>query len=1616
MLIKGMLKQELIERESVRFVKKRHWTDEDERERVRKITRRAEYYAHRAKIGVNVANVRVKREKGKLWFQLQTPEVQAKLVTRKAAKKKAEANSKERRRHIHFASFHDWDERDMKGWIRSAVASCLRKGWEIKRSAIQTKKKLDMYQEERLELTLMPFTKDIMYKTLGRYGYTCNAAKAEGLNAKLSAFEVEQDWDSLFTAVSRAIAQLLCEYCDCRVLSHQIVEAQQFAEKKMTRSSLASMLSPLLFKIRKTKEESEALARQFEELTLAVTDFANEILVLDPEWPARVVMMCAIAFIDKHDTLHWLREKGTNAAASRIAALARQKRTRNLIAAIKKRSFKLHKTALRDEAEERLLRIQSGNTIEGDIKLTYAEDREKRFAEASARVYDLYAPRVVSLTRIVPEQQIKVSGTSELGASEAGHGLQLSLSLDLAPSNFGFLSNEKRKYVGLAAAVTLEPCRLPADYFDLRDSISGAFALEQQRDEKERLQKRKLTLIKKSKLFTKTAGMGINNEAEEFNHDVQGSVDEVKIGEEAWEDNDEENSHDQSEEDSGNDDDSDEKVSKEKNKKPTNAKKLNVLNVKENIGVNVNEKNMKDQSHLDPWEGEIVVALYDLKQEPPPLPFVRSIIARRSQKAVLERQERMKEIMLDAVAEAESKGSGDGGGSVSAAYLASFSSFLEKRLVVPPMPDVCGIDMEEGDDSEKVKFLPTWVTFPVVPAPSSTTSKPSLFAPSIQSSVGDIALPPTSNSNKSAEILVSKKGKEKGKGQKKESEQEKLDKFIALSFPEPVVKPVTILCNVSGLSGNRRYRVIVLISDLLLPLQPGRRNSFTRYSSSLPKFVTLQTLENIEKNGDDKDKMAVVEEKTEEKDSAGSNGKIIANILDRTWKGFVVTSSCPPLPPALGSIHVVTSVDGDKGLEVAAADNTIGNKKATSEAERFRGGGWELHVARGSGRPWVAERVNLSSPSRLSPPASASYHSPIFSQHGLALAPPLPFALVPHFPLYPRLGQWSLRIGMGSYSFVSSAIRLTWTPSVFEGGGDVLGYRLLGRLLLRNQAGNGSTEMKENEEDGGDDGGGNAENKEGKLLASSNWRLLYTSPNKEMTNYTHVAYLPNDFLPLITFAETFFATDAAAASAAAASAAASAAAAAIAAKRKAGSRPSSRGSEKPNSRPTSRGGGLGTDFSSSPPPSAGLRVGVGSLAREKEREGLGSRGSEGSRGDSRGEDGGRINAGFDPDIWMAELRGGLRENWVLDASMEFRIRAVGRAETRVEAATTPVEGELSSTVMLKLGALILKPFSVDESLTFDLLFGSSAANPLGGSKNRSRSRGASRGDGNEMPLGGVDDRGASRGDFRRVVNAGAVGVVDFSRPVTSNQVGNIIVGGPMLSMAMQARMGVDLDPPPIAKLAKGKADISLAKNINRQQQQQRDYFAGNEVQTQQIIRLAAITKEQLELGKALQEAERENHAMKAKLALTKQAKFKGVKTAEPLFDLGAKKREQQNSVVARLSVLKEWSNNAKKLSSSTSSSSSSSASSSLASSSIVKNDDFAAFASVALSSSSSSSLSPPPSRDGAFRLTKISSSRANSPLPEVSPLNSPSAESKSRTSEQQSQLVANGSKTQPFWI
>ena len=387
-------------------------------------------------------------------FYLQPPHVQKKLLAKKEARIKAEANRKARIRYLHQAAWYRWGQEEAEGWLEKAISALLLHALDMKEGpkgkfheadiydpAIHSRKGNTKETIKFVEMALSALNPPHLQQILKSYNYKSYV----DMNSKKGAAigDIWHDYELLIKVISKLAAHGISLACENKVLGAILDTAQVEVITKVGGSAILSMLPPDQLKAKMVQMEADYLLKSVAGGAIrgVYKDIEKRCNILESsDFTRRMAYMTAVAILEKFKACAGLREVGEAIAASLLAAIYRQNKVRRMIKAVWIRAQSEYQKQKMEEQEARRLRILSGNPLPEDL-LDSAEVVTDTGAMLKFETLD--APKYLSIE------------------STEGTTISVIVGINLGTTRYGFGFKEENHCITAHGLLLRTPLKLP---------------------------------------------------------------------------------------------------------------------------------------------------------------------------------------------------------------------------------------------------------------------------------------------------------------------------------------------------------------------------------------------------------------------------------------------------------------------------------------------------------------------------------------------------------------------------------------------------------------------------------------------------------------------------------------------------------------------------------------------------------------------------------------------------------------------------------------------------------------------------------------------------------------------------------------------------------------------------------------------------------------------------------------------------------------------------------------------------------------------------------------------------------------------------------------------------
>jgi hypothetical protein len=298
-------------------------------------------------------------------------------------------------------------------------------------------KRLNIFEDLRLNELLMPL-QPALKKILSKGNIPCYSNRHESTD-----LEIDIDYENAIIEISKRISFMITDRFDNLRLCDCFYEAIELGKIKIEKSVIFSMLPPAQYKAKKTGIEASYLSEgKFKNFLIEIfSTYANYIGVLDITWNKKMIYLTCFSLMERYHECEHLRKEGERIAAELFRSAFQRNKITAVFRNIWKRAQHEYNQLLRDEAEEKRLRIESGHPLPGDITI---------IAE-SGFIIDNFGRKI---------KQDFLNFPTVFPATGGDKSISVLVEMDLTQSNYGGV-NSGRKDIECCAVIVKDATPLP---------------------------------------------------------------------------------------------------------------------------------------------------------------------------------------------------------------------------------------------------------------------------------------------------------------------------------------------------------------------------------------------------------------------------------------------------------------------------------------------------------------------------------------------------------------------------------------------------------------------------------------------------------------------------------------------------------------------------------------------------------------------------------------------------------------------------------------------------------------------------------------------------------------------------------------------------------------------------------------------------------------------------------------------------------------------------------------------------------------------------------------------------------------------------------------------------
>lgn len=227
-------------------------------------------------------------------------------------------------------------------------------------------KRLNIFEDLRLKQLLKPL-EPALKKILGKGNIPCYSNRHGS-----TELEIDIDYENAIIEVSKSISFMITDRFDNLRLCDCIYEAIALGKIKIEKSVIFSMLPPAQYKAKKIGIEADYLSNgKFKNFLIEIfSKYANYIGILDITWNKKMIYLTCFALMERYHECEHLRVEGERIAAELFYSAFKRNKITAVFRNIWKRAQHEYDQVLRDEAQAKKIRIESGHPLPGDITIS----------------------------------------------------------------------------------------------------------------------------------------------------------------------------------------------------------------------------------------------------------------------------------------------------------------------------------------------------------------------------------------------------------------------------------------------------------------------------------------------------------------------------------------------------------------------------------------------------------------------------------------------------------------------------------------------------------------------------------------------------------------------------------------------------------------------------------------------------------------------------------------------------------------------------------------------------------------------------------------------------------------------------------------------------------------------------------------------------------------------------------------------------------------------------------------------------------------------------------------------------------------------------------------------
>jgi len=466
-----------MEKENHGWVKKTGFKRRDKLQLRRQVEAKQNYYARHKATGPDTAASRLLEDRKKLWFELLSPDQQAKIKRKQRLREVSEEHRLERIAAMHQATFHHWSENEFRHWCHEAVLQYLRRAWAIRRPTLSNKSiRLSEIEKESVGEALGPveFQKySLVKRLLQHHGSASGIQNAELRGVKPTNFEIDSDMEKMFFLMGRDLSNVLGDETTSMECSVYFEQAMELSRSKLEKTGLAASLSGPAFQHKQLQFECDFFIKIFadfqgfwdayldslgygeqvmdkKEMSGATEDMIDEMVKYNKTREVAIVRISrcvTYAMLEKYHGNHWQRQIGVDIAASRMIAGYRRMKVMKIMNRVWRKVLDEH----------------------GDILVEEEEARKKFLLETPQKEVFVLAKPIERINEILKHPQIHSVKCAIAPPDLNGNGatkpvegsLEVTVSFQLRQTHFGDYTPSRMKDVTCLAAIVMQPPHLP---------------------------------------------------------------------------------------------------------------------------------------------------------------------------------------------------------------------------------------------------------------------------------------------------------------------------------------------------------------------------------------------------------------------------------------------------------------------------------------------------------------------------------------------------------------------------------------------------------------------------------------------------------------------------------------------------------------------------------------------------------------------------------------------------------------------------------------------------------------------------------------------------------------------------------------------------------------------------------------------------------------------------------------------------------------------------------------------------------------------------------------------------------------------------------------------------